>query len=211
MTNFEFVFSLFGLLLGFSLAEVIAGFGRAVEAKIKRPRFAPVAGEDGAGEGEDEAEAPPPVPRIGWLTPLLGLFVIFNLLSFWTAAWALRDQIPVLYLPMLFGLLVTGGYYFAAAMVFPRAIGEGTDLDDHYFAVKRWVVAVVTGCNLLGTAGTALTADPFAVTGAAVTNLVFYALLVALFFARGRLVNLILLVAAAAAYPMTAVLAAVTW
>jgi hypothetical protein len=32
--------------------------------------------------------------------------VTFNLISFWTAAWALRDEIPVLYLPTLFGMFV---------------------------------------------------------------------------------------------------------
>ena len=33
MTDFEFVFSLFGLLLGFSLVEVLGGMAKAIEAQ----------------------------------------------------------------------------------------------------------------------------------------------------------------------------------
>jgi hypothetical protein len=190
MSGFEFVFSLFGLLLGFSLVEVIAGFGRAVEANIR-------------GSGTSVAG-----PRIGWLTPLLALFVTFNLISFWTAAWALRDEIPVLYLPMLFGMFVTGGYYFAAALVFPREFANYADLDNHYFEVKRWVVAVIGICNALGAVGAALAGiDPLAVVGAAALNLAFYALLAGLFFARGKRTNIVLLAAAVALYPAAAVVA----
>ncbi len=93
MDDFEFVFSLFGLLIGFSLVEVVSGLGRAVEVRVRPAR---------SGEG--------PRPRIGMLSPLLGLFVIFNLVSFWTAAWSLRGAFPVQYPVLLFGLTVTGGY-----------------------------------------------------------------------------------------------------
>jgi hypothetical protein len=183
MDGFEFFFSLSGLLLGFSLVEVIAGFGRAIEHAVYRVPGA----------------ASPPT-RVGWLSPLLGLFVVFNLLSFWTAAWSLRDAIPVHYLSLLFALAVTAGYYLAAMLVFPRIIQRGTDLDDNYFAVKRWVLAVVVACNLLGAAGMALV-DRDAVPGP--MDLVFYGLLVALFFARGRRANLLILVPLAAIYPLS--------
>ena len=43
MSNFEFVFSLFGLLLGLALAEVLGGFGTAIQHRRK--------------------------VKIGWLTP----------------------------------------------------------------------------------------------------------------------------------------------
>lgn len=191
MDGFEFVFSLFGLLLGFSLVEVIAGFGRAFEARV---RTTPGAAGFRA--------------RIGWLSPLLGLFVLFNLVSFWTAAWAARDAIPVQYLVLLFGLAVTGGYYFAASLVFPREIGDGVDLDDHYFRIKGWVAAVVAVCNLAGAAGMALAGiPPFQGVTPTALNLVFYALLIALFFARGRAANLILLIVIVAEYPLASLVA----
>lgn len=191
MDSFEFVFSLFGLLLGFSLVEVFAGLGRAVEAGV-RPAQA----------------VETPRTRIGWLSPLLGLFVIFNLISFWTAAWTLRDAIPVQYLPLMLGLAVTGGYYLAAVLVFPREVRDWADLDDHYFRVKRWVVAVIVACNALGAAGAALAGvNFFSGTGAVAMNLLFYAMLVALFVARGRRANLVLLILIAAEYPVLSLIA----
>jgi hypothetical protein len=186
MDRFEFFFTLSGLLLGFSLVEVISGFGRAIE-----PVFLPASGARQAR------------PRIGWLSPLLGLFVACNLLSFWTAAWSIRDAIPVHYLSLLFALTVTGGYYLAAMLVFPRSVPGGARLDDHYFSVKRWVLAVVVACNVVGAAGIALVGLD-ALPG--VTDLVLYGLIVALFFARGRLANLLLLIPLAVAYPLASVI-----
>jgi len=183
MDRFEFFFTLTGLLLGFSLVEVVGGFGRALEHAVL------------SSAAVRSARA-----RIGWLSPLLGLFVIFNLVSFWTAAWRLRDEFPVTYLSLLYAVTVIGGYYLAAMLVFPRTIVERADLDDHYFAVKRWVLAVVAACNLLGAAGFALLGRGFFQGWA---DLVFYALLIALFFARGRRVNLLLLIPIAAAYPVS--------
>ena len=190
MGGFEFVFSLFGLMLGFSLVEVVAGFGRAFDARVR-----PLVGDEGRRV------------RIGWLSPLLGLFVIFNLVSFWTAGWAIRDLIPVRYTVLLFGLAVTASYYFAAMLVFPRDVQDWADLDDHYFRVKRWVAGVVGGCNAVGAAGLALTgAQPFAGAAETTLNLLFYVLLAALFVAPGRRANLILLIFLVAVYPLTSVL-----
>jgi len=185
--GFEFIFTLFGLLLGFSLVEVIAGFGRAIEVAV---HAAPA------------VEAPP--TRIGWLSPLLGVFVAFNLVSFWTAAWSLRDVIPVSYLALLFGLVVTGGYYLAAMLVFPRNIQDGTDLDNHYFQVKRWVLAIIIFCNALGAAGVALVGNN-SLPG--LVDLLFYGLLIALCFARGHRANLLLLIPIAAGYPLASLIA----
>lgn len=70
MTAFELIFSLFSLLIGLAIAEVLGGFARSVRA---RRSTRPV--------------------RIGWLTPLLGLFVILDLLTFWTIAYAAREQL----------------------------------------------------------------------------------------------------------------------
>lgn len=194
MDGFEFVFSLFGLLLGFSLVEVFAGFGRTVEIRVRPAR---------AGEA--------PHTRIGWLSPLLGLFVIFNLVSFWTGAWSLRDAIPVNYLALLFGLAVTGGYYLAAMLVFPREVQDWADLDDHYFQVKRWVAGVIAVCNALGSAGMALAGiNPLPGLEAVTLNLLFYGLLAGLFFARGRRANLVVLVLIAAEYPVASLIIALS-
>ncbi len=126
MSEFEFVFSLFGLLLGFSLVEVLGGLAKAVEAKV-RPD---------SGNGE-------PV-RIGWLTPLLCIFVMLDLVSFWSAAWIARDLIDVNGRVLFGGLFFAGSYYLAAHLVCPQNPGLERDLDAHYFRVRRLVIGVLT-------------------------------------------------------------------
>ena len=76
MSDFEFVFVLYSLLLGLSMVELLGGLGRALEA-----RFA--------------AEATRGTFALGWLTPLLAIFVMLDLLSFWQAAWTVRGDIAV--------------------------------------------------------------------------------------------------------------------
>jgi hypothetical protein len=121
MTDFEFTFALFGLLLGLSLAEVLSGLARAIEARLRL----------GAGL------------RIGWLTPLLGAFVFLDLLSFWQAAWVARTVIEVSGMTLMMVSAFAGAYYLAAALVFPRGIGADTDLDDHFFRIRRTVIGVM--------------------------------------------------------------------
>lgn len=126
MSEFEFVFSLFGLLLGFSLVEVLGGLAKAVEAKV-RP-------------GTADAE---PV-RIGWLTPLLGIYVMLDLVSFWQAAWFARDLVVVEGRLLFGGLVFAGSYYLAAHLVFPQNPRVERDLDAHYFRVRRLVLGTLT-------------------------------------------------------------------
>jgi hypothetical protein len=121
MTDFEFTFALFGLLLGLSLAEVLSGVARAIEARLRLG-----------------AEL-----RIGWLTPLLGAFVFLDLLSFWQAAWVTRDVIAVSGTTLLAVSVFAGAYYLAASLVFPRGISAAADLDDHFFRIRRVVIGVM--------------------------------------------------------------------
>ena len=168
MTNFEFVFSLFGLLLGLALAEVLAGFGTAVQSRSK--------------------------VRIGWLTPLLGLIVALDLTSFWTSAWAVRDLIPPVYFSMMCGLLLTGLYYLVARLVFPHDQDEWPDYDDYYFAHKRLVIGGVLLCNLLAMAGQmALGYDPFTEAVSTWGTIIFLASLPVAMWAPGRAANIALL------------------
>ena len=61
MEAFNFVFSLFSIVLGLALGEAFSGLGKALQSRRK--------------------------VRIGWL-PLLALIVAFDIISFWTTAWA---------------------------------------------------------------------------------------------------------------------------
>lgn len=177
MSNFEFVFSLFGLLLGLALAEVLGGFGTAIQSRRK--------------------------VRIGWLTPLLGLLVAFDLTSFWTIAWDVRDVVPARYFPMMCGFLVTGLYYLIARLVFPHDFSEWPDFDVYYFAHKRFVLGGMLVCNLLANSGRALLGNnPFGAALDPWSSLSFYLALVAAIWAKGRRANAVLLIVLAVMYPL---------
>ena len=186
MTSFEFVFSLFGLLLGLSLAEVLGGFGRAVQKRRKL--------------------------RLGWLTPLLGLIVLLDVSSFWLVAWAMRDAIPIQYFPMMCGLVICGLYYLVATLVFPHDFDDWPDLDPYYFAHKRQVIGGTLGCNLLALIGlAALGIAPLATLHAQISVSIFVASAAALALARSERANLALLVFMALQYPVGAWLQMIGW
>lgn len=74
---------------------------------------------------------------------------MFDLTSFWSVAWSMRDAIPPT-LPSLFaGLILTGTYYLAASLVFPERIEDWTDLDAYFSEHKRQVLSGVFLCNVV--------------------------------------------------------------
>jgi hypothetical protein len=122
MSAFEFAFSFFGLILGFTLVEVLSGLVRTTRG-------------------------PHPSARRLYLTCGLGLFVCLDLITFWSVLFAAREFVPVNALALDLGFLITGVYYWAASMIFPDA-SEAVDLDEHYFRVRRKVAGAVLFCNL---------------------------------------------------------------
>lgn len=125
MSEFEFIFALYCLLLGLSLVAVLGGLARAIEARLQ-----PVA------EGKTRI-------RIGWLTPLLGIFVLLDLLSFWQAAWVTRDLITVSGHSLMAVTIFAGAYYLAAHLVFPREPDAVPDFDAHFFRIRRIVLGAL--------------------------------------------------------------------
>lgn len=123
MSTFEFAFSLFGLLLGFTLIEVLAGIVRTT----RRVGLA---------------------MRSLYLTGALGLVVALDLITFWTVLFGARDFVPGSTLALYIGFIISGVYYWAASMIFPEAGDPPPDLDEHYFRVRRKVVGAVVVCNL---------------------------------------------------------------
>lgn len=129
MSAFEFVFSLFGLLLGFSLVEVLGGLGKVLKSRRHI--------------------------RVGWLTPLLALFVMVDITSFWRVAWIAREAIPANAVSFFTGLFICGLYYLAAILIFPDDPAERGELDSHFFEQKAKVLAGVLACNVLAYSATA--------------------------------------------------------
>jgi hypothetical protein len=129
MSGFEFIFSLFGLILGLALAEGLGGLSRALKANHR--------------------------VRIGWPTALLGLFVSCDVVTFWMYGWTLRDLLPLSW-PVLFGgFIVTALYFVAASLVFPDDPEAWHDLNAHFDTHRRKVIGGVFLCNvaLLATVG----------------------------------------------------------
>jgi hypothetical protein len=178
MSPFEFVFSLFGLLLGLSLAEVLGGLART----LKQWRTV----------------------RLGWLTPLLGLLVMLDLTSSWALAYSVRDSIPANFLTLVIGLFVTGLYYLAATLVFPDDAQKWPDLDTYYFEHKRQILGGMLASRVLARAaqfGLGAAGWNYFPAFAA-----FVALVIVAMFARGRAANIVVLVVFLALYPLFAAL-----
>ena len=125
MNDFEFAFSLYSLLLGFSLAQLIGGLARILEVRL-------------VDQVDDDS-----LTRIGWLTPLLAVFVLLDLMSFWSAAWGARDLIIVSPTVLLCVVAFASCYYLAAYLVFPSGTMVGRDLDEHFFGIRRVVISLL--------------------------------------------------------------------
>jgi hypothetical protein len=185
MTVFEFVFALYSLLFGLALAEVFGGFGNMLQERHKL--------------------------KVGWLTPLLGLFVIIDLTTFWEIAWQLKgtiEQLPrVPVLVLIPGVLVAGIYYLAARLVFPRNFAEWPDFDVYYFKHKRWVFGGILFCNIVAIIVLTAEGKPFIRLPLGFANdLTYLALLVALLAVRDKRANIVLLILMLARYAVFPVL-----
>ena len=178
MDNFSFVFSLFGLLMGLALAEVIGGFGKAVELRHRI--------------------------RIGWLSPLLGLLICFDLTSFWMTAWGIRAAIPLNFLSLAAGLIIFGLYYLIAQLAFPEDIERWPDLDVYYWEHKRWLLGGIYTCNLLALAGEQIIGlHPFAgLANNWVPMTAFTLGMAAVIVLKGKRTNIALLLYQIALYPL---------
>jgi hypothetical protein len=124
MSDVEFLLSLYGILLGLSLTEVLGGLARMVEAR------------NHLCDGK-------------LLMAILGVLLLIDVALFWSWIWEVREDIVVTVGTILAGLAIAGFYYIAAYLSFPRTIPEGTDLIAHFRLVKRWVLGPVVVANLV--------------------------------------------------------------
>lgn len=129
MSGFEFIFSLFGLILGLALAEGLGGLAKALKASHR--------------------------VRIGWPTALLGLFVSCDVVTFWMYGWAMRDTLPLNWAVLFGGFVVTAIYYVAASLVFPDDAEAWDDLNAHFDKHYRKVLGGILLCNIALIAATA--------------------------------------------------------
>lgn len=181
MSEFEFIFALFGLLLGLSIVEVLGGLARAIEARLR----------------------PGSSLRIGWLTPLLGIFVLLDLLSFWQAAWVTRDVVGVSGHSLMAITVFASAYYLAAHLVFPRAPAEHANLDGHYFRVRRIVLGAMLAlltCQIVYYSSVPQLAGALANPLALGLTIILAALMIAAMLVRGHRANVAVMTALVARY-----------
>ena len=179
MSDFEYFFTFFGLILGLAVAEVALKFADAVDAHMRRP--------------------------IGLLTPLLAVVVLMDLTSLWIWTWSVREIIAVSWRTIFVGLFLAVTYFMAASLIFPRVESRWESLDEHYWARKRLVIGGVLLVNTIITLlqlGRALPAwnDVWFF----VYHLTYFVPLVALFFTRSRRIDMALLVYLIAMFMVTA-------
>jgi hypothetical protein len=131
MTGFSFVFALFSLLLGLGMAEMFRGFAGLLKLHARAR----------AGKAVDV--------RVGWLVPLMAALVVLNQLNFCVTAYAVRDTLPFSYLTLLGVVVVVGGYYLFASLVFPDDPGEWPDFDAYYDQHNRFILVGMLATNLV--------------------------------------------------------------
>lgn len=122
VSAFEFFFSFYGLVLGFSVAELAGG----VAGLLQRRRTI----------------------RMGHLTLLLAAFVAIDIATFWAQAWVILRFAPFNFALLILGLVVAAVFYVAASLVFPKDPGEGESADEHFWRNRTIVLLCVLAANL---------------------------------------------------------------
>lgn len=186
MSGIDLLFQLFGLLLGFSVAELLAGLARSwrIRSGATLTSTATI--------------------RIGWLVPLLALLVLVDQTHFWLTAYELRNFFSFDYATLLGILVIVGGYYVVSTFVFPDDPEHWPDFDDYYRKTNRTVLAGMIAINFITFAYAiyaALNYDLNVDTApimqswfSFVSALLFFPCLVLLWFVKSKRANWVLLI-----------------
>jgi hypothetical protein len=177
---FNFAFSLFAIILGLSLAKVLEGFSRA----LRRRR----------------------VVHLGWLTPMLAIFVMLDLTSFWESGWAARRFVTPQYGMLLIGLVMCSLYYIAASIIFPGEFGDRDDFDEHYMEHRRQVLGAILICDLMQIGPIAIIRYAEVPARFWFENALQFGALLTGIFSRSKRVNIALLAVLIAIYAYAAVM-----
>ena len=132
MSEFDITFELFTLLLGLTMAEVLAGYARAykLRSRIRHGRLAPSDTSDGGT---------PLKVRIGWLVPLSATVVLFHQATFWLFMYEMQGNVPLNFLNLVCVLSVIGWYYLISSALWPDEPEAWPDFDDYYMAHRRFI------------------------------------------------------------------------
>lgn len=145
--------------------------------------------------------------RIGWMTPLLALLLVFDLAACATNGWRALGSADMSLRLVLDCMLAAGAYYMAASLIAPETLSDGLDLDVWYRQNKRYVVGGMLAGNVLGFEVMQIILNGLHETLTtrwtgfnALMNLVYYVLLIVLLLIRNRATDLVMLVVLNALY-----------
>lgn len=123
MTQFEFFMTFYGLLLGLAVAELLLGFANLLRHRAR--------------------------PKLGLLTPLLGLLVFLQLMATFIDAWSRLQSVAVtmegLALPTAIGVTM----FFISVILVPRDPAEWSDLDDYFRLNRRWSIGLLIAVKIM--------------------------------------------------------------
>lgn len=141
MSQFEYFFGFYSLVLGLSVVELLGGVARTIEDRKWS--------------------------QTSRLTLALALFLALDLSSYWLQAWWLYRQAPLSMAIITHGLVAAGSYFVAAYLIFPRSVNfrRGAHRDDHFWATRRWVFGAVLLTNVLNVGTMALLRGGFGFIG----------------------------------------------
>ena len=169
MTVFEHSFALIGLVLGLALAHVLTELVRAARAHGFK--------------------------LLGALTPMLAVFVILDIGTWWGILWDMRDILPNIWPVLGTGLCISALYYVAALLVFPESREDWLDLDNYYLRHRRTVLGLMFACFAATTALHSFLSNSIAMDIVALTYFVVLALTWLVPWKRANLVGLGALIA----------------
>src|SRR5690606_223616 len=128
-------------------------------------------------------------------TPLLGLLITTDLISFWSNAWEMHDLIPGGFAALMVAAIIASIYFLAASLVFPRRPADWPDLDDWFLRHRRQVIGGVALANAVMIAGmAAIVPGMFTNIRQGIVPALFYAVAAALMLASNKRVLIALLV-----------------
>jgi hypothetical protein len=123
MSNFELFMSFFGLLLGLAVAELMSGFANLARAKER--------------------------PRIGAITPVLGVFIFLSIMTSLLDAFRKLQDVPISLIGFALPTLIGITYFVAAIAAVPRDQGSWESLDDYFFERRTWTAGMLLAATVL--------------------------------------------------------------
>lgn len=123
MSNFELFMAFFGLLLGLAVAELMSGFANLARAKER--------------------------PKIGLITPVLGLFIFLSIMVSLLDAFRKLQDVPVSLAGFALPTLIGIAHFVAAIAAVPREPASWESLDNYFFQRRVWSAGMLLAATVL--------------------------------------------------------------